>query len=147
VTGVFVITLKAGNGFSAYGFNVDCPADGGTFNTGLADLGNENPAALSHLSLFRFTGDVRPSAAGHRVATRICVDAAGRHREALRDEEAPEQGRSCLTSLTVNRMLKGRPMGRPFVFNPAGHSITGMENSPPSLMPEGQRAVTVLVRV
>lgn len=28
-----------------------------------------------------------------------------------------------------------------------GYSITGIENSPPSLMPEGQRAVTVLVRV
>ena len=27
------------------------------------------------------------------------------------------------------------------------YSITGIENSPPSLMPDGQRAVTVLVRV
>ena len=30
---------------------------------------------------------------------------------------------------------------------PSVHSITGMLNSPPSLIPEGQRAVTVLVRV
>lgn len=27
------------------------------------------------------------------------------------------------------------------------YSITGIENSPPSLIPDGQRAVTVLVRV
>jgi hypothetical protein len=58
VTGVFAITLKAGNGFSAYAFNVDFLVDGGTFDTALAQLGNQNPAALSHLSLFVFEGDV-----------------------------------------------------------------------------------------
>ena len=51
-------------------------------------------------------------------------------------------------ALPRNQKQQGAPQG-PLPFNRMrdGYSITGIVNSPPSLMPEGQRAVTVLVLV
>ena len=45
----------------------------------------------------------------------------------------------------VGRIRVGVPPQRAALS--IAYSITGIENSPPSLMPDGQRAVTVLVRV
>jgi hypothetical protein len=61
VTGVFAITLKAAPGFSAYAFNIDFDAVSGKFDTALAYLSGGKSgkgAGLSHLSLFKFTGEV-----------------------------------------------------------------------------------------
>ena len=66
------------------------------------------------------------------------------------------RGGSAPPDLCINtRNDKGSLGGCLFWFSDASakqlalprYSITGMENSPPSLMPEGQRAVTVFVRV
>ena len=51
----------------------------------------------------------------------------------------------------VHRSSRGRRAGRRCRRSPSGprpaHSMVGIEKAAPSLMPEGQRAVTVLVRV
>lgn len=56
ITSPFVISLKAGNAYSAYFFNSNTPITSGTFNTlGVSVNKNGNLQALSHASLFVVT--------------------------------------------------------------------------------------------
>lgn len=53
ITSPFVISLKAGNSYSAYFFDGKTPITSGTFNTlGISVNGKGNAQALSHASLF-----------------------------------------------------------------------------------------------
>ena len=59
------------------------------------------------------------------------------------------------TASPIRRADAGAPVSRPMTgagrrqraLAPAGYFITGIENSAPSLTPDGQRDVTVFVRV
>lgn len=61
ITSPFVISLKAGNAYSAYFFNSNTSITSGTFNTlGVSVNKNGNPQALSHASLFVVKTDNPP---------------------------------------------------------------------------------------
>lgn len=77
------------------------------------------------------SGDTRSM----RIAARHCGPPSSRKSAAAK----------CWTVRSWDGALRPKTLVR--LNNATGYSITGIENSPPSLMPDGQRAVTVLVRV